>query len=194
MAERPGTGHDDCIATLTVKRLVPEVNELKTEASDWRLQVTFESEELVRDFDNIGSLPVTDVGQLSDRIPQGCGKTSVFQVRVDVLGRGESNPFSGRSHFAKGRYRGSCPGVIRDIVLEVDFRRRTKEYNYLGEKQWDSFNSTLIDQRLSGTWNRILPDRAQLYSHLTFQIVCDIELTCLDSDLVEVSPDTNPSS
>ena len=186
MAERPA-GPGDCVATLTVKSVIPDVSELKPQASDWRLQVTLESEKLVWDFDDVVSLPITDVGELSGQIPLGCGKENVISVRADMLGRGESNPFSGLTHFWINRYKAQCPAVIRDIRLELSFKLHTKDALGLGAAKKDSFNQSLIQRRLSGAFNRLLPARSQLYCHVTFSVICDLQLTCVDGEVMQNS-------
>ena len=184
MAERPAKA-GDCVATLTVKRLIPSVDEIKAEASDWRLQVTFEAGKVVHDLDNLVSLPMTDLGEITDHIPGGCGKENVFTVRADMLGRGESNPFSGLSHFWIARYKANCPASVRGIELELSFKMHTNNARKLGPEQADSFNSALTERRTSGAFNRILPPRQQLYSHVTFTVICDLELTCFDGEVMQ---------
>lgn len=189
MAERPAKA-GDCIATLTVKRLIPDVAELKAEASDWRLQVTFGAGEVVRDLDNLASLPVTDLGEITGHIPGGCGQETVITVRADMLGQGESNPFSGLSHFWIAKYKANCPSYVRGIELPLSFKMHTSEARKLSPEQAGSFNSSLVERRVSSPFNRIQPARAQLYSHVTFNVICDLELTCFDGEVMQNSVGT----
>lgn len=186
MAERPAKA-GDCVATLTVKRLIPQTSELKAEASDWKLQVTFGAGKVVHDLENVASLPVTDLGVITDHIPGGCGQDNVITVRADMLGQGELNPFSGHSHFWIAKYKANCPAYVRGIELPLSFKMRTRETLGLEVAQLESFNEPLVEWRTSSAFNRLLPDRQQLFSHVTFNVICDLELTCFDGEVMQNS-------
>ena len=71
------------------------------------------------------------------------------------------------------------------IELPLAFKMHTSEALGLDVQQLESFNEALVERRTSGAWNRMLPDRQQLFSHITFNVICDLELTCFDGEVMQ---------
>jgi hypothetical protein len=200
MAERPVEAGQDCVATLTFKSLrLPNASVLKTEFSDWDVQVAFEGQQLNVQVDNLDGRVRTSLGEVQAVINQGCGQSVPIELRVTITGRGEQNAFEGRyssnvwSQFGSSPKR-SCPSITRNIKLSAAPWLRRDQFDQLPPSKRQSVNPLsptverhfLSPRRLADNplTRRVFRRQTQ---RLRFKVVFDLELTCADSEVMQHS-------